>query len=186
MRHINFTARELAVCAVFGAAIFLISFTLGQFLVAATGIPMIGGLAHVIFDAAILVVGAMLVRKSGVATIILVIDGILAVPTASAGPPGIYKIGVMLLVGLVFELVLIITQRKKVGYVLAPVLSLPLSVPVMYFFLTVLSLPGAEKLQSAMAFFMIAYIVLAAIGAALGLWIFGKIKDRSFVRQIQR
>ncbi len=56
----------------------------------------------------------------------------------------------------------------------------------MYILLTILNLPGVEKIQSAMLIFMLVYAVLAAIGAYLGLWLFDKkLKNKAFIKQIQ-
>lgn len=182
----KFKTKELVVCALFGASMFIIAFVLGQALVAITGIPMIGGIMHALIEALLLVIGVSIIRKFGSATLIFLIAGILSTPTASAGPPGLYKIIFVLAIGVLFDIIITLIGRKKIGYIIAAAVSFSASIPIMYTLLVYLNLPVAEKLQSAMFLFMLVYAALAAIGAYLGLWLYDKkLKNKAFVRQMR-
>ncbi len=62
-----------------------------------------------------------------------------------------------------------------------------ISAPLLiYVFLILFGLPGADKLKPILVMLCAVYTLLGAIGTYLGLWLYDKkLKDKAFVKQIQ-
>lgn len=148
--------------------------------------PPPGGIVNLLLAVLITTVGIKTIEKFGAASIMLTIVGILAVPTITFGPPGIYKIFMLFVVGFIYDLVLILLRRNRFGYIIAGGAVGLSAAPLIYVFLILFGLPGADKLQPMLAIFSVVYAILGAIGAYLGLWIFDKkLKNKAFVKQMQ-
>ena len=182
----KFTTKELITCALFGAIIFLVLFILGTALIAITGIPASGGILSMLISVLIATIGVRIINKFGTATIIFAITGTLAIPTLIFGPPGVYKIFLLLMTGLIYDLIVIVLKRNKTSYIITGTIVGMCAPLLIYISLILIGLPGPEKLKPMLAIFSVVYAVLGAIGAYLGIWIFeNKLKNKAFVRQLQ-
>jgi hypothetical protein len=183
----KFTARELSVCALFGAVLFFLVFTLGAGIITATGIPMSGGIANMVVAVLVLTIGKNIVPKFGSASLILTVAAIIAVPTITWGPPGIYKVPMQFLLGLTYDLAFYLLGQNKWRDILAGGAVGGIAAPNMYLFLAVLGLPGADKLAPLLAVFSGLYLVLGIFGGHVGKWIYEtKLKNRAFIKQLSR
>ncbi|HWM92709.1 MAG TPA: hypothetical protein VN493_18235 [Thermoanaerobaculia bacterium] len=174
----KFTARELMYLGAIAAGTLAIGVALGTGLTAATGIPMVGGLLNGLITAAILSIGAKGVPKFGTGIILWFVMSTLAVPTLTMGPPGLYKIAVGLISGLVWDLCFLIFGRKTWGYLLSGSVMM---LTVMFGVVgasVLLGLPAKDQLLKALAFILPLNFILGLIGTYLGLKIF----DRRVVR----
>lgn len=181
----SFTTKELVFIALLGAFVFVLDFALVVGLEAVMGIPGVGLLIDTIILVAIAIVGAKIVPKFGVFTIWALIYAALAIPTNIIGPPGLYKLVIGLTLGLLADLILFLFRYKKSGYYLCLTISNVLTIPLLYFFLVRLGLPGADELKSAVVYFIPIIIIEGLVGTLLGLKLYDKIKSKSFVRQLQ-
>ena len=181
-----FKTKELVAMALFGAIIFAIAFVLGTAILAVTGIPATGGLANVLVGVLLLVIGVKTINKFGVGTIIMTIEGALSVPTLINGTPGVHKIFLMLLMGLIFDIIVVMFKRTKKGFILGATLGTLVLPWAMYYAMVLMGLPGPEKLQPILIPISLAYAVLGAVGAWMGLILYEKkLKDKAFVKQLQ-
>ena len=182
----KFKTKDLVICALFGAMIFVIGFALGSAIIAITGIPATGSLLNMLLAVLIGVVGIKVVGKFGAATLILTIEGILSVPTIINGPPGIHKILMLFTLGLIIDIVLSATKRSNKGFILAGSMAGLLAVLFIFLSLVFLGLPGADELQKILIPLLAVNAVLGAIGAYLGLWLYDKkLKNKPFIKQMQ-
>lgn len=181
----KFTTKELIFIALLGALVFVLDFILVVGLEAVIGIPGVGLLIDTIILIAIAVVGAKIVPKFGVFTIWALIYSVLAIPTNIIGPPGIYKIVIGLVLGLLGDVILFLFRYKNLGYYLSLTIANVLTIPFLYFFLIKLGLPGASELKSAVVYFIPIVVVEGLLGAWIGIKLYNKIKTKRFVKQLQ-
>lgn len=182
----RFTQRELMYLGAIGAGTLAIGAALGTGLTMATGIPMIGGLLNGLITAAILSIGAKGVPKFGAGVILWFVMSTLAVPTLTMGPPGLYKIPIGLLSGLIWDCCFLIFGRKTRGYLLSGAFMM---LAVMFGVVgasILLGLPAKDQLLKALAFIVPINFVLGMIGTYLGVKIFEQRVARiGYVRKMQ-
>ena len=182
----KFKTKDLVVCALFGASIFVVGIVLGSALIAITGIPATGSLFNMLFAVLIGVIGIKIVNKFGDATLILTILGVLSVPTLLNGPPGIHKILMLFMIGLIIDIILYATKRSNKGFILAGSTAGVSAVFFIFLSLVLLGLPGASELQKILIPLLAINAVFGAVGAYLGLWIYDKkLKEKAFIKQMQ-
>lgn len=182
----SFKTKELIFIALSGAIIFAVAFLIGAGLIAATGTPLVGGLINTLFLAALLVICLLTLRKFGTATLIMFVLSVLAIPTATFGPPGIYKIAVALFLGLFADTLLYLGKYKKGTYYLTIILGFIILPLVQLFFMVLLNLPGVDKVKELILILIGVYAIEALIGTWLGFLMYKKIKNKSFVRQFSQ
>src|SRR5215218_4416022 len=107
----------------FGIAAFIVAFSLGSMLTATTGIPLIGGLLNGVLTAMILTVGLLATRFFGSATLMWIIFSICATPTTTLGPPGVYKIAIGAVAGLLWDSTYFLLKRGRPGLFLGAILG---------------------------------------------------------------
>jgi hypothetical protein len=166
------SAKDLAICGVFGALILAMGFILGSAIIMATGIPASGSLLNVIVAVFIASIGFKLVDKFGSGIVMLTIEGAISVPTLINGPPGLHKILLLFIVGLTADIILKATNRSNKGYYLMGLVAGVEIVTLIYLSLVVLGLPGAEKLQAIIIPLAGFSGLMGAVGAYLGVKIY--------------
>jgi hypothetical protein len=183
---INWRLQDYILSGVFAALIFATAFLLGSGIIMATGIPATGGIANILAAVLVLVVGAHLVPKPGFGVLTMGLMFTLAIPTLIGGPPGAFKIANGILIGLVFDIVVILGQRGFWAYVAAGSLAAVTSITSIYAAMLLLGLPGAEKLQPLLLPLTIMQAITGAIGGWLGSMIYERrLKNLRFVRQLR-
>lgn len=168
----KFTIRELFYLGAISATSLALAAALGTGLTAATGIPMVGGLANAVITAAVLTIGAKGVPRFGTGIILWFVFATLAIPTLTMGPPGIYKIGAGLLGGLLWDLSFLISGRRLLGYLISGTVMM---LAIMFGVLgasILLGLPGKERLLGAIAVLIPINAVLGLAGTYLGFKLF--------------
>ncbi len=166
------TSKQAAACGVFGAATFAIAFVLGTGLILATGIPATGGLLNIFVCVAIAVIGAQAVPRFGSATLMMLVTFSLAIPTVIGGPPGIYKPMIGLAIGLVYDIAVAIGQRRRWAVYLGGGAAATTSIVTIFAAISLLGLPGVEKLRPLLLTLAGAQFVLGLLGAVLGRWLY--------------
>jgi hypothetical protein len=168
------TTKEYLFLGVMGAVSFVFAFILGSAVNIATGIPLTGGIINGIIVGVMLTIGIKGVDKFGAGTILWVVFSILAIPTVTLGPPGIYKVAVGLLGGLTWDVTISIFKRSKIGYILGGAVGSIVIIWGVFLAATLLGLPSAEKLRSALIFLIPFNGLLGAVSVYAGLIIYDK------------
>ncbi|MBN2095475.1 MAG: hypothetical protein JW727_05485 [Candidatus Aenigmarchaeota archaeon] len=177
--------RDLAVCALFGALVFAGAYLLGTGIIALTGIPATGSLLNMAYSLMVIIVGIKAVNKFGAATLILLVESALAIPTTIFGPPGMYKLAIALLVALPLDFLLEASKRSNISLYFAGAAGAALNTLLVWAFLSFLGLPGAEQLGAVLLPLAAASAILGLVGAYIGVWLFdNKLKKRAFIRQM--
>lgn len=180
-----FSNRELMFLGAIGSATLAIGAALGTGLTAVTGIPMIGGLLNAVATAAVLNVGAKGVPRFGTGVILWFVVSLLAIPTLTMGPPGLYKIPIGIIGGLVWDIGFLVFGRRTWGYLFSGALMM---LAIMFGVVgasVLLSLPAKEQLLKAFAVILPINFVLGMAGTYLGLKVFDKrVVNVSYVRRM--
>jgi len=180
------SVKDLIVCGVFGALILSVGFILGSAIIMATGIPATGSIANMLAATFIAVIGLKIVDKFGAAIVMITAEGAISVPTLINGPPGLHKVLMLFMVGVVAEIVLLSTKRSNSGYLLFGVILPSLTVFLIYTFLVILGLPGEENLRGILIPLLAVSAVMGSIGAYLGLKVYDeKLQHLSVVQSLK-
>lgn len=166
--------RQYAFLGMVGAISFVVAFGLGSALNVATGIPLIGGLLNGVLVSMILTIGFRTVERLFAATVLWAIFGLLAIPTVTLGPPGIYKVIPALAGGIVWDVVVAISRGRRWGYLVGGFLGAAVIIIGVFIAAVYLGLPSADKLRKAIYFLV---PVNGALGV-LGIWIGLKLWER--------
>ena len=167
----NWKLNDFVFAGIVGAIVFAIAFLLGSGIILATGIPATGGIANILAVAIFMTIAKHIRPIFGFATLALLITFALAIPTIIGGTPGIYKIVVGVLIGLTFDVFVLLMKNSYKAYLLGGAIGAMVSIVSIYFAMVLLDLPGVDKLQP-----LLMYLVpLQGINGMLGAWIGNKI-----------
>jgi hypothetical protein len=164
---------------IFGIIAFVIAFSLGSILTMTTGIPLIGGLLNGVLTGIVLTVG-LLSRKFFLgATIMWVAFALAATITTTLGPPGIYKVAIGLIAGLLWDFVYSwIGQYKKWGLIIGGLLG---SASIMFFhgifsksWICNNAAIALEKYESQFLVILLMNLVITFVGMLLGIQLYNK------------
>ncbi len=182
----KFSSKDLIVIALTAALIFSVNLLVGVGLIAATGTSLAGGLVTVVITVFIIAVPALIIRKFGFITLVLVIHGALSTPTINVGPPGAYKILVLLVLGLIMDFILVIGKYKTWSWYVGAGIGTAALVPFMLWMMTLLGLPSADRLAGFLFPFMGIYLVEALLGMWLARLTYNKkFKNSRLARMLQ-
>lgn len=149
-----------------------------------TGIPLVAAVNGLI--ATILATYLFLIiRKTGVIFLFYLIHGVLIIPSPAIGPPGIYKLFVMILIALVIEIILLVFgKRIKLGVPVAMAIGLML-VPILTFYIaSAMNVPNMEKTLPFLPPILATALVFGLLGSWLGFKLYNKLKNKRILRQI--
>ncbi len=181
MKRIS-TVKELIISAGFAALLFVSAIIAAFAIYPIVLIPGLTTLAMLIVYSYMFTIGLLVVRKTGAATIILPIVGILA-------PSGVgILLGVTILIpGIVaVELLLIMTNYRKAAYILATPLFILVVVPFWLFVLLKMGFPLADVTRKYIWPILLIGLIEAFIGGYLAhLTYEKKLKNLKVVRQLQ-
>ncbi len=177
--------RELTYLGLFGVLMFLLSFIFGSALNVITGNPSASGFITQIFQAIILTIALLTVKKFGAATIIWLIYGIFAIPTNMFGGfPGPYKVLLCLILGIIMDTILFLFKYKKWSFYLAGLIMYVVEVPIVLYLYLRLNIPGSELVLKYWPIMIVIFFIEFCIGIWIGIKIFNKIKDKKAIKQI--
>lgn len=162
----------------FGVAAFIVAFSLGSVLTMTTGIPLAGGLLNGVLTAMILTIGLVSTHFFGSATLMWVVFAALASLTTTLGPPGIYKIVIGAIAGIIWDLVYFSSKRKSWGLYIGAILG---SASIMLTLVGALMMGFGEdaaealaRYQDAFYFILAINLVVTLIGVYLGDFVYRK------------
>ncbi|HEY0157816.1 MAG TPA: hypothetical protein VGF28_11065 [Thermoanaerobaculia bacterium] len=165
----------------FGLVAFLIAVALGTVLTASTGIPLIGGLLNGIVTAAVLTIGLLATRYAGSATTMWLVFSVAAIPTTTLGPPGVYKVCIGVLAGLLWDAIYMIARRHRIALYVGAVVG---SASIMFSLVAALSMGFGRDASAALEKYRAAFLMLLAVNlliTLIGVW-FG---DYSYSRRLK-
>jgi hypothetical protein len=179
----KFNIKELTFIGLSGVSMFLLSFLFGSALNVATGNPAASGFITQIFQGLILAIALLTVNKFGTATIMWLIYGILAIPTNMFGGfPGIYKVGLCLILGLVMDTAMYLFKYKKWSLYLAGLVTYVAETPLVLYLYTLLKIPGAELVIKYGLIMVSIFFIEFSLGVFIGTKIFNRIKNKRAIR----
>lgn len=156
----------------FGGVAFIVAFALGTALTAGTGIPLLGGLANGVLTGMVLAAGLLSAPYPGSATVMWLAFSVCAAPTTTLGPPGLYKLGIGFVAGLLWDLVFQSSRRARWGMYLGGLLG---SASIMLTLVAALSYglgrsaeQALENYRSAFYFILAINLVVTLVGLYLG------------------
>lgn len=173
------TRKSIFTFVTFGVIAFVIAVGLGSILTMTTGIPLIGGLLNGVFTGIVLTVGLKSRRYFLGATIMWLAFALLASITTTLGPPGIYKVAIGLIAGLLWDCFYSwIGKYKNWGLILGGLLGSASIMFSMVFFLrlgfgkdVVLAL---EKYENQFLLILTMNLVITFVGIILGMQLYNK------------
>lgn len=180
----SISTKELVFLTLMGVMWFVLDFIIGQWMNAITGLYMVGFLSAIVSG----FFGVMLAKirpKFGSFTIALLIWGLLALPTASAGPVGFWpKVIIEVFVGFMADCWFFLARYRNwsvyVGFYIMVLLLYGLSVSAM----VLMGIPEADKILKMLPIVIVGFWIIGTIGLVLGFYVYRKIKDKNIVRQI--
>lgn len=182
----RFSTKQLIFLALIGAILFIMDLVISTVIDAVTGMQGAGYLVIGIFFIMIAVIGGLIIPKFGVFALMALIYALLAIPTNVFGPPGILKVPIAFIVGLIIDLIIYSFKYKKSGYYLGAIIGNVLSLILFVWTFLLLGLPGIESLMPYLWSFSILYGIEAVIGTWLGYIIFNKkLKNLKIIKQIE-
>ena len=162
-----------------GIATWIVAASTGQLIVFATGVNASSSLLNGFTVPFLLVFGVLASKSKFPITIAFTVYGILATFTVLLGPPGVQKIPVAFLAGLIADLLVLLFYKKfkwneALSYALAFAAwgaALAVLARVLY---EVMDLPGKEQFLKLFWVMVIAFVVEAVIGSFLAVKVYRK------------
>ena len=152
-----------------------------------TGIPGMGYILTGFFLVILAVITVLVVRKFFVVTLIALIYGFLISPTNLLGPPGFYKMIMLLIIGLIADTVIFLFKYKKIGYYFTFLIANLVSLPIWILMLKLLGLPGIKEILSFIWIYAAIYAIQGLVGAWIGIKLYEKkLKNKRIIKQISR
>ncbi|MBI2142553.1 hypothetical protein HYU15_03645 [Candidatus Woesearchaeota archaeon] len=177
------TIKELAICGGFGAIAAFAGLALNLPGIMITGVPLTGIIPVAAVFFALL---SLIVRKFGAVTIAAGVYSLIAIPTVLFGPPGVYKLFLGIILGLLFDSLLMAFRYSRTGYYVAAAVSYATVVPATYLALLFLGFPAAERLARFVPYLMIWYVIAVIATVWLTMLIYEKkLKNLKVVKQLQ-
>ena len=183
-KHIS--TKELVFITMMGVAWFILDFLVGQWVNALTGLFLIGAAVSSVVAGFFVVIMAKIRPKFGTFTLALLIFGLLALPTASAGPVGFWpKVVANFLAGFVGDSWFKFTKYKTWGIVVGFYVVATALLYLQTFSLIWFGIPEAGEILRIMPLVVLGFWVIGTLGLWLGFFVYRRIKDKHLVRQLQ-
>jgi hypothetical protein len=180
----SFKTKELVFLTLMGVVLSLNDIFFSNALTGMIGIPASGTIITTIIFATLITIGAFTIRKFGSIAIMAGIWGFLYGLSGASGGLFIIRFTLAIIVGLIIDIIISLFRYKLLGYYIALIFGNAVSIPISVGVYNLLKAPGAEKLQEAMWLFTLITAILALLGVLLGHYIYNRIKNKNFVRQI--
>ena len=156
----------------FGFSAFTIAFLLGSAVTMSTGIPLLGGVINGVLVSMVLTIGLLAVDRFWTATLMWFVFGLFATMTTTLGPPGLYKIPIGIVAGLIWDAIYFGLRRRTVGLFAGALVG---AMAIMLLMLGALYLgfgrdaaAALEKYSSALSVLVAVNLAVTALGVFLG------------------
>ncbi|OGD83359.1 hypothetical protein A2165_00985 [Candidatus Curtissbacteria bacterium RBG_13_40_7] len=156
-----------------------------------SGIPLMSGALTAFIGPIIGIVFLLTLNTLGAYTIFQLLYSVLILPTHLWGPPGFFpKILICLIIGLLIDFSFYYLKKYNKFLTLVLIAFIADFVGTVIFIILgrALNIPGVEKTAYFISspIFILAFVLVAAIDAFVGLKLFNKIKSTSVVMRIQK
>lgn len=181
-----FTIRQMIFIALSAALLFVMNFSLGAGVIAATGIPGSSALVDGVTNLLVITFASLVVRRFGVMGTLYFIYGIIALPTHMAGGPPGFVPKIFLLAGsaLVYDAIVYGFNFQRKGFIIGLPILLLGGFALYVATYSLLGMPEADKLLKAMPILIGAFLPMGYAGMWLGFKLYDRMKDKQLVRQI--
>lgn len=184
--NLKLTTKDYMFLGIIGALCFVLAFSLGTIINSATGIPMTGGIINGLVVGIVIIIGLKIFDKFGSATVLWIVFSVFASATTTMGPPGIYKIPLGIIVGLVLDIIISISNKKDIGYILGGASMSVTNMFGVYVAMYYLSMPGLDMFKKYLVYLVFFYSILGAFSAWLGLLLYkSKIQNLEVINQMK-
>lgn len=167
---------QVGALVVFAVSAFLVAVGLGTAINIAFGVPLLGGIVNGVLTAGILTIGLLTVPRWFAATTMWFVFSCLCVPTATLGPPGLYKIPIGLVAGLLWDAVYQAARRRLAGLLIGALLGAVSIIGSMLILLRLVAGEGMTEVYQRYVTFIWAILGINALattlGVLLGSWLF--------------
>jgi hypothetical protein len=178
--------KELTFIGLIALLMFLLSFLIGNTLTFLIPIPAASGITNVFIHGIILTIALLVIRKFWTATIIWTIYGILSIPTnLMAGVPGLYKVGVAIICGLILDSVIYIFKYKIKGIYISITSMAIVETALLILLYIKLEVPGSSFIINNWLLVLVLFAGLMCFGGFFGIKIYNKIKNKKAIKLIQ-
>ena len=154
------------IAVTFGLASFAIAFGLGSVLTVSTGIPLLGGLLNGVLVSMFLTIGLLSTDFWGAATVMWLSFSLIAIPTTTLGPPGIYKVALGFIAGVIWDCVYFGSKKNKWGLFIGAIVA---ALSILLLMIVALSLGFSQGAKNALAKYTDAIFVLILINIVVTL-----------------
>lgn len=184
----RFPIKQIVLIPMIGVLMFLADLFIAAPITATTGISGTGGVFSTLFWVLFASLGGLIIKKFPAITLMHFVYGFLTILAPITLLPGILKLVVFLLMGLLTEVIIMVSQYKKWGYYLGFFVG-----HLFFFFGTfllyiLLGIPTISQVGNAkylMVLIPLLTFLSTQIGVFLSFKIFNKLKNKSIVKQIQ-
>lgn len=181
----RWTLKKLYLIVVFAVATFAASFVLGNAITLAFG-PGTSGVMTILVTTILVVICANIVDKIGTFTLLVTLFTLLAIPTNMFGPPGPQKVVIGLITGLVYDLMWLLTGKKKYSLPIAAALSTAVSILLIFGLMFYIGHPKADFMKNILKYLIPVYALLGFIGGEIGNRIYNKtLSNLSIIKQFK-
>lgn len=177
--------KALVVAGGMSALLFALNLATGSTLTIATGIPIASILVTGTFFGFFIVLTGIIAAEFGSLIILMTLYSAFAIPTVLLGPPGVYKVAVGFLMGIGFDVPILLLKRRRFSYYIGLLGAEVVGIPSLFAAFIALGLPGKEQFLKLWPVVGIVAIVTGSLGIFLGQLIFDKkLKNLSQVKAL--
>jgi len=180
----KFTTKELIIIALFSSLIFVICLLMVPIINSVLGFQTAGIGVVFFIQPALAILAAYIIKKKFVFPIILTLYAVLAIPTSLIGAGlGVLKV-IPYLVGSLSAEPFVRKYTNKTAALAGGFFNL-ISFLILLPLFVLLGVPGTEKIISLALVAVVGMTIIGALGGLFGIWIFNRIKDKPFTKQLQ-
>ena len=177
--------KALVVSGGMSALLFAVNIAIGSALTLAAGIPMASILITGIVFGFFVVLTGTIAREFGSLIVLMTLYSIFSIPTVLLGPPGIYKVAIGFLMGVGFDIPVLLLKRRRFSYYLGLLMAEVFGIPAFFVAFTAMGLPGKEQFLRLWPVLVVVAIATGSLGIFLGQLIFDrKLRNLSQVKAL--
>ncbi len=177
-KKMSWSTKDSVICGITAALTFATSFIFGAAITATLG-PGMSGFVTIVITTMVVVFGAKLVNKLGALFMIGMIFSFLATPTSIFGPPGIQKLAIGVVIGVLYESTVWLFKKLKkenIGYMTAGATGSIGAIFAILYLLRILDQETASKLSAVIYWIWAPYGALGFIGGWFGIKLFQRLE----------
>ena len=184
----KFNTKDLIVIALL-AGLYVAFALAGAILQTILEFPMASAIINIFISSAVVVLTCLIIKKFGAAILMLLIYSVVAIPLPVLGTPGFLpKVIIGLIAGLIADSIYNIFKRneKVTSIIIGSAVQIAMGFMILGFGY-LFSIPNLEKVIGLFLspLIIIATIIIGGFSGYLGYFIYQKIKNKAFIKQLQ-